>query len=367
VRITHLTLYNFRCFNELNLSFEEPLIIVEGANGSGKSSIAEALYYACYLKSFRTHRIGDMALQGGNDSFFLRLHGQLPEGDSYTIQVGFERGEKLVKVNDVPVTTYKEVMDYYKVVLISEYDLRIIQEGPEERRAFINQLCVLQDPLMAELLRANKQILNQRLPFLLRGETRSDHFMHWSRQLWENSTQLVAVRKSSLTLLEEEVQGLANSLGITLPLIKLTYKQKGGNYESFEEFWRAYQNTLLPQEEQQRRTLFGSHLDDITISFGGRDARLYASRGQQKLLVLLLKAAIVRVLQRLGGDVRTILFILDDFVTDLDVTVMAATLDMLQRLGCSVLVTCPLKGFVRLSAAAQVVTLEQGAVPTTGR
>ncbi|MDQ5940404.1 MAG: replication and repair protein RecF [Candidatus Dependentiae bacterium] len=355
--IAHLTLRNFRCFDQLDLTIDQPFLIIEGPNGSGKSSIAEALYYACYLKSFRTHRASDVVRHGDETAFFLRLHGQLADGDSYTIQVGFEDGAKRVKVNDMIITTYKEIMDYYKVVLVSEHDLGIIQEGPEERRSFINQLCVLQDPGMAELLRLNKHMVSQRTQLLLSSQCHDDHFVLWTQQLWENSTEIVRRRHAGLALLQKEVTYLATYLGFELPSITLTYKQKGGSHPTFTEFWAEYQTNTFPQEQYQRRTLFGCHLDDVVINFGAKNARLYASRGQQKLIVLLLRAAMIRVLQEQGGCSRTVVFVLDDFVTDLDKKVMNAVLNMVQSLGCGVVITCPLVDMVSFSQGAQLVRL----------
>ncbi|MDQ5890200.1 MAG: replication and repair protein RecF [Candidatus Dependentiae bacterium] len=359
MRITHLTLRNFRCFESLELDITNPLLVIEGPNGSGKSSIAEALYYGCYLKSFRTHRAGDVVRcsDEGDAGFFLRLHGLLADGDTYTIQVGFEDGAKRIKVNDTVITTYKELMDYYKVVLISEHDLGIIQEGPEERRSFINQLCVLQDPTIAELLRLNKHMVSQRTQLLMNGQCHDDHFVLWTQQLWDNSIEIINRRRAGLTLLQQEINFLVSHLGLELPPITLAYKQKGGEYQDFASFWADYQKTTLAQEMHQRRTLFGCHLDDIVINFGDKNARLYASRGQQKLIVLLLKCAMIRVIQRQAGQSRTVLFVLDDFVTDLDKKVIAASLAMVQSLGCGIVVTCPLADMVQFSTPFQVVKL----------
>jgi len=357
VRITHLTLRNFRCFESLELAIDKPLLVIEGANGSGKSSVAEALYYGCYLKSFRTHRAGDVVRHGDDTAFFLKIHGVLADGDTYTIQVGFEQGVKKIKVNDAVITTYKELMDYYKVVLVSEYDLGIIQDGPDERRYFINQLCVLQDPSIAEKLRLNKHLVSQRSQLLLSGQCHDDHFVTWTQQLWDNSKEIVQNRLTGLALLQKEIDFLVGNLGLEIPPITLSYKQKGGDFADFNSFWAAYSTTTFEQEQSQRRTLFGCHLDDITINFGNKNARLYASRGQQKLIVLLLKCAMIKVVRQHSGQLRTILFILDDFVTDLDIKVMHAALSMVQSLECGIIITCPLVDIVQFTGPFQLIKL----------
>jgi len=360
VRITHLTLRNVRCFESYELDIDKPLVVIEGDNGSGKSTLIEALYYACYLKSFRTHRINDLARHSNEHSFFIKIHGISAGGDAYTIQIGFEDGIKKIKVNDTVINAYKELIDYYQVVAMSEYDMRLIQEGPEERRSFINQLTVLQEPHLVELLRQHKHIVSQRNQLLIRHQSANDDYIVWTKQLWDSSTKIREARKRGLALLESEINQIIATNTISIPPITLQYKPKEGAHQSFDEFWNLYQHSGYPNEQQQRRTLFGAHLDDITINWQGQNARLYASRGQQKLIVLLIKCAMIRVLQHNTAAAQpTITFLLDDFITDLDQAVANTMVDLIQSLNCSVIVTCPLKGLITFSAPFQHVFLRQ--------
>jgi len=357
VRLTHLTLRNFRCFKKFDICFEQSLVVIEGHNGAGKSSIGEALYYACYLRSFRTHRADDIA-HHETTYFFIELSGITADGDPYTIQVGCEEGIKKIKVNNALIHTYKELMDYYQVIMVSEHDMRLIQEGPEERRAWINQLCILRDARVVEQLRLQKHIVAQRTQLLIAQQGLTEYYRVWSEQLWENSHSLRQARQAALISLQKEVASLIESYRLTIPSITFTYKARAGADETFEAFWAQYQKTILQSEVLQRRTLFGAHLDDIVINWGGQNARLYASRGQQKLIVLLIKCAMVRVLQNSQEGPRpTLLFILDDFITDLDKGITASLIAIIQNLGCSVLITCPIQDLVTIPTVHQRLVL----------
>jgi recombinational DNA repair ATPase RecF len=72
VSITSLKLKNFRCFCNIEFNFEKKIILIEGDNGSGKTTLLESLYYACYLKSFRTNSNGEL-VNFENKVFFLRV------------------------------------------------------------------------------------------------------------------------------------------------------------------------------------------------------------------------------------------------------------------------------------------------------
>ncbi len=357
MRLTHLTLHNFRCFERFELEFNESMVLIEGPNGVGKSSIAEALYYAGYLRSFRTHRAEDIAFHEANH-FFIELKGMTRDGDLFTITVGVEDGNKKIKVNHTAIQTYKELMDYYQVVMVSEHDMRLIQEGPEERRTWINQLCILQSPELVETLRLYKNIMSQRLQLLMQHQGHTEHYMLWSQQLWEISKILRNSRYTSLQLLEQEIARLIVEYSITMPPITFHYKPRGGREETFALFWQQFQTHHLQTEITQRRAGFGAHLDDIVINWGGKNARLYASRGQQKLILLLIKCAMVRLLQKSTGATQpTLLFILDDFITDLDDGIAATVMRVIQGLRCNSMITCPLENVVHIEGKHQRIML----------
>src|SRR5690606_9539424 len=115
---------------ELDLSAS--LILLEGGNGAGKTSLIEALHYGCYLRSFRTHMPRELSQFGAQD-FFIKLdissshEGQLLD---HEIQVGFSAGKRLVKIDKKPIASYKELMDFYRVVSVTEDDLELIKGSP---------------------------------------------------------------------------------------------------------------------------------------------------------------------------------------------------------------------------------------------
>ena len=83
---------------------------------------------------------------------------------------------------------------------------------------------------------------------------------------------------------------------------------------SFDEWYHEHPS-LYHDELLAGRSLFGAHLDDFVIRFQDTHSKLYASRGQQKLLVMLIKMAQVQEITR--GEGR-LLLLLDDFLTDFD-------------------------------------------------
>src|SRR5581483_100993 len=94
LRLSHIVLKNFRCFDNLSINVDSPVILICGANGTGKTSLLEALHYACYLRSFRTHVTRDL-IALSHDSFFIKLTVH-KNATAHTISIGSSGNKRLV-------------------------------------------------------------------------------------------------------------------------------------------------------------------------------------------------------------------------------------------------------------------------------
>jgi len=326
--------------------------LIEGGNGSGKTTILEALHYGCFLKSFRTNRAKDL-VSFEQDNFFIQINFEEKQGDHNQIQIGvsFEENPKkqLVRFNKNVIKSYRDLIDRYRVVSLAESDLQLVQGAPEYRRYFLNQLLALFEPDFLSQLRKYRQILEHRNQVLMQagGNGQSFHaeLEVWSKQLWEQSILIQSKRAYYLAMLESEINSLLatqfSSLDLTIAFI---YQPKCNiTAKSFASFWKDYQVKKLTDELLWRRSLFGAHLDDFSIIFQEKKARYFASRGQQKLMLFLIKVAIVQQLESKGMHVS---LLLDDFLTDFDNARLADCLTLLSKLSCQVFVTCPLKSLI---------------------
>src|SRR5688572_2091521 len=116
IQVTQLHIKNFRCFSGYTLDIGAPYVHIEGVNGVGKTTILEALHYACYLRSFRTHIPKELISFGKSDFFIkLSLHDQLHSMD-HTIQIGFSPTKRLVKVDQKTIESYKDLLSHYRVI-----------------------------------------------------------------------------------------------------------------------------------------------------------------------------------------------------------------------------------------------------------
>lgn len=356
--LTHLHLKNFRCFSDLVVAVNHPIVIIEGLNGSGKTSLLEALHYLCYLRSFRTHTPREL-IQFGHDGFFIKaLFTHAHELESQELQVGFSGKRRLVKINQKPIASYKELMDFYRIVTLTEGDLDLIHGEPEVRRTFIDQAIMLHDALYAPRIRDLRHCVEQRNALLQKSHCSLAEFDVWTERLFYTSLAIQDIRTTALAALERTAQALiADYFDDAFSLACKYTAKRIPDDRSYQTLRNNYPH-LLREEQKMNRSLFGAHVDDIVITLQDKKSKQYASRGQQKLIILLIKIAQIKELLSKKGPV---VFLLDDFMTDFDERRIRQLLVILRQLDIQLIFTAPLSSYGMthelLAHGAQIIKL----------
>ncbi len=335
VYLKKIELKNFRCFASLALNVDLPIILLEGNNGSGKTSIIEALHYVCYLKSFRTSSIRDL-IEFGAEGFFIRL-----VCNEHEITVGSSGKKRHVTIDRKRVESYEELRNFYQIVTLTEHDLAVVQESPEARRSFIDHTLLLFYPSLLELFKDFKTTLENRNTLLFTGRYDQLELELWTERLF-NVT--VRIQKERNALLEKLTSIIIDTLqphihrDCVFSFIYQAKKIDRTQEIGFQEFLPFWKSEIFPEEQRFKRSCFGAHLDDVQILFNTKPARMFSSRGQQKLIMVLLKMAQVIFLQESG---KSTTFLLDDFLTDFDPFMMEQLLELCKKLEAQLIFTVP--------------------------
>lgn len=338
--ITEIGLHNFRCFGHFQCTFDAPITLIEGRNGTGKTAILEALNYACYLRSFRTHAPREL-VRWEEQGYGIQLSGNeldLGLGGNWELKIGVSGNRRAVKLNNQPITSFRDLLNTYRCVTVLGSDEQLITGFPEERRLFVDQALILESSHnYSQLLRETRTIVRQRNALLNQPGNHQTELRVWTDQLVEVSQQIQVARCAYLDQVAEQTKTLGMHFAhlITPPAITLEYRptKNSPDVESRELYYK--------------RTLFGPHLDDIAILYNGRPARHFASRGQQKLTAFLLKLAQLVLIK------KPTLFLIDDFATDLDTGVLTQILTLLTEHTQQTIITAPTGNPVRALLDAQ--------------
>lgn len=343
--LKELVIQYFRCFLRYTLHINSRILFIEGNNGTGKTTILESLYYLCYLKSFRTRITNELIRDEDNhhdNNFFIKATLETSDLLTHELQVGFSQKKRSVRVNQKNVQSYKEIIDIYRVLSLTEDDIQLIKGGPDKRRSFIDQYILLHKPELTSLYKRYKKILEQRNALFLKKILSDDDYYLWTSQLWTVAKEIRQERINMLTRLEQRVNQLLQDY-VDKDVVcgfKYTIKNDSMREASFDEF-KERNHLLITQELYTRKSLIGSHLDDFFITWQQKSAKLYASRGQQKLLTVLMKIAQVQDIAQTTNSMP--LFLLDDFVTDFDNQVVDKLVDLLISLHAQLIFTCPIE------------------------
>ncbi|MCX5923179.1 MAG: DNA replication and repair protein RecF [Candidatus Dependentiae bacterium] len=319
--LTKLELKQFRCFTDKSISFSSQITLITGDNGSGKTSIVEAINYLCYFKSFRSHVLTDL-MSYESDSFFLKgnftLH-QEPDV-SHVIQVGYAHKKRIIKLDQKNVTSYKDTFPFFKVITLTEDDIDLIKGSPSGRRAFADQAVLFAKPESMDIYRNFRNILENRNALLSGAYGNSNNldkieFEVWTEKLWASTIMIQGLRILELKAIEVEINSLIDRYFDGVYEVEIQYEAKVAKQgESMEMFLQKI-SQLKHQEVVLKRSLFGAHLDDLVFQIKGKKAKMFASRGQQKLVSLLCKLALIST-NSSNGPLPLVL--IDDFISDFD-------------------------------------------------
>lgn len=322
--LSKLILSNFRCFSSKRFEFSPGYNPIYAPNGAGKTSTLEAIYYTCYAASFRGGVRGDLIKHGAPQTLIkAKIEGGAdPEK---TIFLGFDQDRKVLRINDKNIKSQKEVLAALRPVILHHKDIEIVSGYPEAGRAFIQQLSNLSENSNTDNHYRLKAILKNRKALLESGNPDPSLLKIWTNKLVDVSEKIRAANTKIAENLEQEINTLNDKFKI------------GIKYHSAEI---SMTPEMQAKELLCQRNLFGPQHDQLDLTLDGQSAKRFASRGQQKIITLLLKAASTQLLSKLPNPGAVILLI-DDFFSELDQTNQAWGEELIKSLPCQKIVVCP--------------------------
>lgn len=309
--VKEVNLYQFRNYEQLNLSLHPKLNIFYGQNAQGKTNILESLYLCATGRSHRTTHEKE-AIHWHKDEAHIRLflHKQ-----NRVEKIDFhldKSGRKSAAHNGIPIQKLGELLGIINVVIFSPEDLQLIKSGPKERRRFLDiELCQL-DRIYYYNLQQYHKVLKQRNHFLKQiNKNPKDMTDIWDEQLVHFGEKVIEARKVFI----EKLNHLALLIhgNITAQKEKLLVEYSPS--VSSNQFREKLKENLV-RDLQSGTTSIGPHRDDIVFKVNGMDLRTYGSQGQQRSAALSLKLAEIDLMKQETGEAPILL--LDDVLSELD-------------------------------------------------
>lgn len=322
MRIDRLHAMNFRNYDRLELEFDADLNIICGLNAQGKTNLLEALYVCGIGKSFRTN----------SDKDFIRM-GQVwaaagIRGRSGSLEQAIdirwtEKGKKEIKVNQQGIERYADLLGRMSVVVFSPEDLKLVKEGPSERRRFLDREISHIRPGYYHHLCRYHRILAQRNKLLKQGfaKNRIGILEVLDEQMAVEGIRIMEHREGFVKRLAALARLKHRRLTDGKETLEIAYRP---DIEKRPEEDRSEMENRFRKKLEERRerdlarghTACGPHKDDLSLSINGVEVRGFGSQGQQRTAVLSLKLSEIESVKAERGEYPVLL--LDDVMSELD-------------------------------------------------
>jgi DNA replication and repair protein RecF len=270
-----LNIHNFRCIAEADLEFDSRCNLISGANASGKTSLLEAIFFLGRGRSFRTPR-NEALIRKGADDLLLAGRFESPSGGLRPVGIRYGRDGFEAKASGSKVSSLAELATVLPVQAIDPEVHRLIEEGPQERRRYLDWGVFHVEPSFVDHWRRYQRALKQRNA-ALRSEQPEAVVRAWDPELIQSGLLLAQSRRDYFEALRPVVASMGERLlGAPVEL-------------SLADGWAAGTELAVavahnwPRDRERGSTHAGPHRADLSIRVGGEQARHRVSRGQQKL------------------------------------------------------------------------------------
>ena len=340
MRVTALTLRDFRNYADAEAALGERLTVVVGPNGAGKTNLLEALYFGCTARSPRTSNERELVRRGASVArVTVSTVGE--EGEPNLLEAGFEPGEqKVLKVNGAAVENLATTTARPLLSVFLPERLELVKGGPGSRRAHLDQLVAALWPSRAGTRTAYSRALAQRNALLARvrgGAGSASSLTSWDAELVRHGWRLMADRAEALSRLAPLFTARARDLGLPGEGC-LRYRPR--SKASGPEELAAELAERHGADIERGFSVHGPHRDDLALVHEDLPLRTYGSQGQQRVALLALLFA-ERDLLAAERD-RPPLMLLDDVMSELDAARRELLSELLRSDGQSLVTTTDL-------------------------
>lgn len=361
MRLVSLSLRRYRNYTRLQLELGPSLNVFLGRNAQGKTNLLEAVAVLALSTSPRAHREAELIMAGADDAAIEAVVDSAGRRIELDIKLArqAERTLKGIRVDGVTRRAV-DLPGEIRATLFWPEDLSLVKGGPDHRRRFLNEMLVQVVMGHGRQLAGYRRVLDQRNHLLKRiasGQDAVQSLAVWDEKLVQLAASIVEVRQAAVAELA--------------PLAAAAHRAISGG----EEMSISYQGppadlevalrSSLAEDLRRGVTSLGPHRDDLIVRIDGRDARSFASQGQQRTAVVSLKLAESDLMAARSGE-RPIL-LLDDVLSELDLDRRAALLARVGDAGQVIVTSVEADPFpAALIKTAAVFSISEGRVESCG-
>ena len=372
MKIKSLKLLYFRNYLSTNIDAHPSLNVLVGNNANGKTNIIESIFCLALGKSYRTKSDSECIMFGEAATAMSCVVSK--NNKNLDIMLGINNKGKSAKIAGVKKTKLTDFVGELNVVLFSPEDLQIVKGSPALRREFINREFYQFSRIYHKYNLMYQHLLKQRNSYLkdMRKNPKDEMALTYLETLTSQLAKVALYITKERVSFVQDISKLTyeNMLNISngQETLKIRYKSsvlealniKDTDDEAFTE--ENLTNVIMRKsfdDIMRGSTKIGPQHDDLEFYINDLDAKMYASQGQQRSIVLSLKLAEINYLKEKTGTYPVLL--LDDVLSELDKNRQLKLLDAINE-NVQTFITTPSISDIKedLLKKAKVFKIESG-------
>ena len=372
MKIKSLKLLYFRNYLSTNIDAHPSLNVLVGNNANGKTNIIESIFCLALGKSYRTKSDSECIMFGETATAMSCIVNK--NDRELDIMLGINTKGKSAKIAGIKKTKLTDFVGELNVVLFSPEDLQIVKGSPALRREFMNREFYQFSRIYHKYYLMYQHLLKQRNSYLkdMRKNPKDEMSLAYLETLTSQLAKVALYITKERVSFVQDISKLTykNMLNISNGQETLKIKYKSSvldalniaeiNDESFtEENLTKVMMKKSFDDIMRGSTKIGPQHDDLEFYINDLDAKMYASQGQQRSIVLSLKLAEINYLKEKTGTYPVLL--LDDVLSELDKNRQLKLLDAINE-NVQTFITTPSISDIKedLLKKAKVFKIEDG-------
>ena len=372
MRIKSLKLLYFRNYLSMNIDVHPSLNVLVGNNANGKTNIIESIFCLALGRSYRTKSDSECIMFGETATAMSCVVNK--NDKNLDIMLGINNKGKSAKIAGVKKTKLTDFVGELNVVLFSPEDLQLVKGSPSLRREFINREFYQFSRIYHKYYLMYQHLLKQRNSYLkdMRKNPKDEMLLAYLETVTSQLAKVAIYITRERVSFVQDISKLTyeNMLNISNGQESLKIKYKSSVLEALnindisDEVFNEESLTKVMMKKSyddimRGSTKIGPHQDDLEFYINDLDAKMYASQGQQRSIVLSLKLAEINYLKEKTGTYPVLL--LDDVLSELDKNRQLKLLDAINE-NVQTFITTPSISDIKedLLKKAKVFKIENG-------
>jgi DNA replication and repair protein RecF len=325
MHIQNFKLNNFKNIKKVNFEFENDIYYFFSPNGTGKTNLLEAMQILSLGKSNRTSGIADLFNFQSKENT-LRIQGIIIDDeikiDHEVIIDRLKPRSKILFKNKNKLTPHNYIGNFLSIWFSPE-NIKIINSSPKNKRKYFDDIISQLFPEYSYNLRSYNRILKQRNNLLQSAEIDKVQIKAWTQNLIDYGSKIIAQREKFFKYINDEFKKLEDFPRYEFyidfqPNIKISRIFD----EDIEYTFRKNLQDSYSKDISLESTFRGPHKDNWELLIKIKPQKefiscsKFASRGQQRMALIVLQMVLIRLFEELKDN--TPILLLDDIFSELD-------------------------------------------------